>query len=197
MGALLVSIEKVTYLINRCAIYESLYNPGAISEKVLHNFHRALVKLCAVILRSMALALRLFDKNTAVRTMHALVNPSGVSDLLVKCQVEEERVEIEAQNCERERSQKADTKTQKLLESLGKPILRTDERVCSLLEKVDENERLSILDWVSKILYGKHHDVVRELRTKDTCGWLLKHPQYRRWQDESSSVILWLHGTGS
>jgi ankyrin repeat domain-containing protein 50 len=196
MGSLLVSIEKVTYLTNRCTIYESLYRPGTTAEQVLHNLHAALVTLYAAILRLMALAHRLFDKNTATRTMHALVNPSQVSDLLAKCQDLETRVEIEAQNCERMRSQEADTRTQELLKSLRAPILRTDERVSSLLEKVDDEERLKILDWISKVLYGKNHDTVTEQRTKDTCEWLLRHNRYLEWQDTSSSMILWLHGTG-
>jgi hypothetical protein len=196
MGAFLMSVEKVTYLTNRCMIYESLYRPGAIPEQALRNLHAALVELYAAILRLVVLALRLFPKNTAIRAMHALANPSQVSDLLAKLQCLEEQVEREASNCDRMRNQEADTRTRELLESLRTPILRTDERVCSLLENVDEKERLEILDWFSRVLYGKNHDTVRGQRTKDTCEWLLTHNRYREWQGESSSMILWLHGTG-
>jgi hypothetical protein len=196
MGALLVSIEKVTYLTNRCTIYESLYRPGTTPEQVLHNFYTALVELYAAILRLMALAHRLFAKNIVTRAVNALINPSEVSDLLAKCQDLETRVETEVQNCERMRSQEVDAKIQELLESLRMPILRTDERVSSLLEKVDEEERLKILDWISKVLYGMNHNTVKEQRTKDTCEWLLRHKRYIEWQDTSSSTILWLHGTG-
>lgn len=195
MGALLLSIEKVTYLTNRCAIYERLYTPGTTPEQVLHNLHTALVRLYAAILRLIGLAHRMFVKNTVARAMHAVFNPGDVSDLLAKCQDLEPGVDIEAQNCERMRSQEVDMKTQGLLESLQTPIIRTDERVSSFLEKIDEKERLEILDWISKVLYGKNHDTVKDQRTKNTCGWLLKHSRYLEWQEISSSVILWLHGT--
>jgi hypothetical protein len=202
MGALLVSVEKVTYLTNRCTIYEILYGAGTTLGQVLHNLYAALVELYAVMLRLMALAYRLFAKNTAARTIHALFNPSEVSDFLAKCQALETRVEIEAQNCERARSQGVDaniqstiSSLQKQLESLQKPIFRIDERVSSFLEKVDQRERLEILEWISNIPHGMNHETVRENRTKSTCEWLLRHRRYLEWQDTSSSIILWLHGT--
>jgi hypothetical protein len=202
MGALLVSVEKVTYLTNRCTIYELLYRPGTTPGQLLHNLHAALVVLYAAILRLMALAHRLFAKNTATRAVHALINPGEVSDFLAKCQGLETRVEIEAQNCERMRSQEVDANLQisicslqKLLESLQKPILRTDERVSSFLEKVDRRERLEILEWISNIRYGTNHETVKDNRTQSTCEWLLSHKRYLEWQDTSSSIILWLHGT--
>jgi ankyrin repeat domain-containing protein 50 len=202
MGALLVSVEKVTYLTNRCAIYEILYRPATTPGQVLHNLHAALVVLYAAILQLTALAHRLFAKNTATRAIHAFINPSEVSDFLAKCQDLETRVEIEAQNCERMRSQEVDVNLQisvcslqKLLESLQKPILRTDERVSSFLEKVDQREQLEILEWISSVRHGKNHDTVKESRTQSTCEWLLRHKRYLEWQDTSCSIILWLHGT--
>jgi hypothetical protein len=203
MGALLVSIEKVTCITDRCAIYESLYRPETTPERVLRNLYSALVKQYAEILRLIALSHRLFAKNSASQALHALINPSEVSGLVVKCQELEAGVDIEAQNCERARNREGDTKaqellekTQVLLESLRKPIIRTDERVSHFLEKVEEKELLEVLDWISKILYRKNHDSVREQRTKDTCEWLLRRKSYLEWQDTSSSLILWLHGTG-
>jgi hypothetical protein len=202
MGALLVSIEKVTYLTNRCTIYEILYRPGTTPGQVLHNLHAALVILYATILQIIALAYRLFAKNTATRIIHALISPNEVSDFLAKFQDLETQVEHEAQNCERMRSQEVDTNLQnsisslqKILESVQKPILRIDERVSSFLENVDQRERLEILEWISKVQYGKNHETVKEKRTQSTCEWLLRHKCYLEWQDTSSSVILWLHGT--
>jgi ankyrin repeat domain-containing protein 50 len=201
MGALLMSVEKITYLTNRCTVYEILYGSRTPGQ-VLHNLHAALVVLYATILRLIALANRLFVKNTATRAIHALINPGEVSDFLAKCQDLETRVEIEAQNCERMRSQEVDANLQtsigslqKLLEDLQKPILRTDERVSTFLEKVDQRERLEILEWVSDVQYGMHHETVKEQRTQSTCEWLLRHKRYLEWQDTSSSIILWLHGT--
>jgi hypothetical protein len=196
MGALLISVEKVTCLTDRCAVYESLYRSVMIPEEPLGNFHAALIELYASILRLIALNCRLFDKNTSTRALHAVFNPGEISDYLAKCEKPEMQVEFEAQNCERMRSQEADAKVQELLESLRTPILRIDEKVSSLLEVVDYMERLNILDWVSNVLYGTHHDTVSQQRTEDTCEWILRHKRYVEWQDTSSSEALWLRGTG-
>ena len=202
MGALLVTIEKFTYLTNRCTIYEILYRPGTTPGQALHNLHDALLVLYADILRLMALANRLLAKNTAARAIHALINPDEVSSSLAKCEDLETRVEIEAQNCERMRSQEVDANLQisisllqNLLESFEKRTFRTDERVSSFLEKVDRREQLKILDWISNVQYGTHHKTAKENRTQSTCEWILRHKYYLEWQDTSSSIILWLHGS--
>ena len=202
MGALLMSVEKVAYLTNRCTIYEVLYRPETTPGQVLHNLHAALVVFYAAILRLIALAHRLFAKNTATRAIHALINPGEVSDFLAEFQGLETQVELAAQNCERMRSQEVDANLQisicslqKVLETFQKPILRTDERVSSFLEKVDQRERLEILEWISNVQHGMNHETVKEKRTKSTCEWLLRRKRYLEWQDTSSSTILWLHGT--
>lgn len=196
MGCLLISIEKITGVVNRCTVYQTLYRPETTSKQVLHNLNAALVKLYATTLRLLALIFRLFTKTTTTRALHSLINPGEISDFLSKFQDVEPEVDVEAQNCERMRSRDADAKTQQLLEDLRKPIIRSDERVTSCLVKLDEKELLEILDWMSDVLYGKTHDTVREQRTKDTCEWLLKRDAYLEWQGTSSSTILWLHGTG-
>ncbi|KAL5331179.1 hypothetical protein ACEPPN_000708 [Leptodophora sp. 'Broadleaf-Isolate-01'] len=70
-----------------------------------------------------------------------------------------------------------------------------DPRVSDLLERVEEKEQLEILKWISPIEYGKHHNRVKEDRTPDTCEWLLEDGRFRKWEDASSSVILWLQGS--
>ncbi|PGH14627.1 hypothetical protein AJ79_02962 [Helicocarpus griseus UAMH5409] len=176
MGALLVAVEKVTYLVNRCAVYESLYPSGVTPQNALQNFHVALVEIYAATLRLIALSHTLLCKSTPTRALHALVNPQEVLESVKECEDLERRVEIEAQNCERilsKGSREVDVNTQKLLEILKTPILRSDENVSSLLAMVSDEERFMIFDWVSGVLCGKNHD------TKDT----------------SSSAILWLYGT--
>lgn len=207
MGALLVSVEKVTCLVNRCTVYESLYKFGVSrdsrQERVLLNFQAALTRLYVTVLRILTLAHRLLAQNIVKRTLHAVFSAGDLSNLLATCEELERAVDIEAQNCERVRSHESDTdardlleRTLELLESLNRPILRTDDRVAHYLERVNTRERLKVLDWVSSVRYGKNHDSVAEQRTKNTCEWLLKRNSYLEWKDTSSSMILWLHGTG-
>lgn len=194
MDDLVVAIEKLSYLTSRGAVYERLYQPGTIPEDVADNLYAAMVELYATMLRMISLCHQLFDKNTTKRSMHALFNPGDVAAAIDKCKALEERVEHEAHNCERARSQKTDAETQRLLLILQDPVLRTDERVLSLSEKAAEQERLQILDWFSGVLYGLNHDSVTEKRTADTCEWLLSREDYQEWQNAGASIVLWLCG---
>jgi hypothetical protein len=196
MGDLVVATEKLSCLITRGAIFERLYPHGTLPADVLGSLHHALVELYMTALQMMALCHRLFVKNSVKRAVHAIFNPGDVSALLNQCEEREVQVEHEAHNCERTRSQEADAASKRLLEILREPILRTDEHVSSLLEKTEESERLEILDWISKVLYGSNHQTVKDERTTSTCEWLLSHCHYQEWQDTSASIILWLCGTG-
>ncbi|KAF4635686.1 hypothetical protein G7Y89_g2417 [Cudoniella acicularis] len=195
MGFLVTAIEKLSYLMNRGAIYERLYPPGTIPEHVMKCLEEALVQLYSVMFQIIALCHRRFAENTSKRAFHAILNPDEVSTLLDKCERLEVRVEHEAQNCERTRSQEVDAVTRRLLEFLEKPILRIDERVLSFLEKMGDRERLEILDWTSNVFYGTHHETVKNKRTLDTCEWLLSHSRFQEWQEPSLSIIFWLRGT--
>jgi len=196
MGALLVSSEKVTCLTDRCTIYESLYKPGTIKQETLDPLNSQLVKLYAAILRLLAASHRLFEKGIMARDWHAVWHPEEVSGLLKECERLEEQVEIEATNCERQRSQDADIIIKSLLEDIINPVIRTDENVGKTLEIVSEDEKLRILKWISPVLYNANHDFFKVRRTEGTCEWLLQHKSYRLWQNESTSIILWLHGNG-
>ncbi|KAE8444754.1 hypothetical protein EG329_014314 [Mollisiaceae sp. DMI_Dod_QoI] len=193
MEILVVAAEKLSYLINRGAIYQRLYRPGTIPADVVSNLYDTMVKMYVTVLRTLALCHRLLDKNFVKRALHAIFN-RDVSERLQECEKLEVQVEREAQNCERTRSQKADTETKELLDILREPMLRTDARVFDLLEQTQENECLGILDWISKVLYGSNHQTVKDKRTMNTCEWLLNHNRYQEWQDASASVILWLRG---
>jgi ankyrin repeat domain-containing protein 50 len=79
----------------------------------------------------------------------------------------------------------------KLLEA---PIVRIDDTVIQILQQVEKEERHTILSWMSKTPYGKHHDTVNERRIDGTCEWLLQRRDFQQWEDFSSSAVLWLWG---
>lgn len=155
-----------------------------------------MIEMYSTILQMVVLCYCLFSKTTAKRVAHAVFNPNEVSEYIEKCEELEDQVEKAAHNCERARSQEADAESKRLLKILQDPILRTDERVLSLLQKVEGAELLNILDWTSSVLYGANHKLVKEERISGTCEWLLNHMSYHEWQEASSSNILWLCGTG-
>jgi ankyrin repeat domain-containing protein 50 len=65
----------------------------------------------------------------------------------------------------------------------------------SFLDEIHYDKETEMLEWISPILYGSHHDRVNNARTSDTCEWLLRHQKFREWKEASSSTILWLQGS--
>jgi len=197
MGALLIGVEKVTYLTSRCKIYEILYLHNKQSgqaatnlKPAVTNLESALVTLYAAVLRFLATTNRLYDKSFGTRAIHSILNPDEVVKFVDECQKLETRVDIEANNCERTCSQTVREK----LADLQEPIMRTDSRVAALYDRLNESERLEILAWVSNIPYESYHYTARKGRTDKTGQWLLKHKLHREWRGSSASMILWLHG---
>ncbi|KAK6082585.1 hypothetical protein SCUP515_02340 [Seiridium cupressi] len=58
-----------------------------------------------------------------------------------------------------------------------------------------DDEQIKILEWISPIPYGKHHNTITDARTKDTCEWILQHEKFQGWENAESSVVLWLQGS--
>lgn len=201
MGHLLVGTEKLTYLVCRCKIYETLYVYSTNTGQALANLQAALVTLYATILRFLALVNRLYDKHTISRAVHAVLNSDEVHKFIQSCQSLEERVDFEASNCERTYNHAAHTKLGKhmerleqLLKEMREPIVRIDDRVAALWDRSNHSERSEILCWTSNVPYEANHKTAREGRTVDTGQWLLTHERYRQWRNSSASMILWLHG---
>lgn len=195
MCALLASTEKIVRMIKRGQVYELVYTIENTPKVALENLQSALVELYSASLKLLANSKELLSKNAAARTVYAILNPGESADFFSKVVELETRLGSEVQVCESGRSATADTRLSDLLRGLDAPLTRIDERVCTLLEQVNINERLEILEWISAMPYRKHHNTVKEARASDTCRWLLERNRFREWEDTSSSVILWLQGS--
>lgn len=204
MGILLLGLDRVLYIINRCKVYEILYPPDSDLSNAGQNLESALTDLYLLILQFLSKAIRLYERSTASRAFKAFWDPDEIIDFENRCQDLEMRVDIEVQNCERfynkiervESLQQAKT-LKVLLQELNKlkdPIGRVDTRVTELWKILNEVERSNILIWTSDIPYQDHHTIACKGRTKDTGEWLFEHRQYKVWQSSDESMILWLHG---
>ena len=201
MGALLIGLDKILSIIDRCKIYEILYLRDPHPTEALTNFESALVKLYAVILQFLSKAIQLFDKNTASRAIHGFWSPDDVTDFENKCQTLEEQVEIEVKNCERfyNRVARAEdgrnaVQLKLLLQDMKQSISRLDTTVTTLGSRSAEAKREVILSWTSNIFFRDDHDSACQGRTIGTAEWLLQHDKYRKWQSSNESMILWLNG---
>jgi len=195
MCALLASTEKIVRIIKRGQVYELVYKIENTPEIAVENLRSALVELYSGSLNLLANLRELLSKNTAERTVYAILHPSKTADLFSNLAELETKLGYEVQACEGGRSATADTRLTDLLTRLDAPLTRVDEKVRALLEHVDEMERRRILKWISPIPFGKHHNEIKEFRTSGTCEWLLRHDRFREWEQTSSSVILWLQGS--
>lgn len=201
MAALLIGVDKMAYLTNRCTVYEFLYLRDPQVRQAMQNLESAMEALYVVTLRFFANAIRLYDKSTGARALHAILNPGKISDFIKECQTLEQRVDIEAGNCERTcaRTRRAElndgvNRLKRLLEELREPMMRVDSRVFNLWDRSNQSVHVDILRWASDIPYEEVHSFASEGRTESTGEWLLRHHRYREWQASSASMILWLHG---
>lgn len=105
MGSLLVGLDRVLYLLNRCKVYELRYPYDIAIDAAYQNFLAGLVDLDALILQFLVTAIRVYEKNTARRTFEAFWSPDCIGDFDACFQAGIARVDIEAQNCERLYSQ--------------------------------------------------------------------------------------------
>jgi hypothetical protein len=225
MGILLLAADRVAHLTGRCHIYEKLYlqtkddcggsssssnssssnsssqNPGRGADDFYPaktGLETALVLLYTAVLRLLAAALHLYNKNTASRALRAMLEPAKVTDLLDECQTLEARVDIDAGNCERAsnavRHEQQHASLRALLQAFEAPILRTDARVADVWERSNAAQHAAILRWTSHIAHEDMHNAARHGRTPGTAEWLLAHQRFVEWRSCSASMILWLHG---
>lgn len=113
---------------------------------------------------------------TTSRLFRGIIDSDIVSNHLENLNQRETEVDREIKACEAQRRSDTDVRFEKQLRSLlclTAPVLRIDENVKQVLQKLDRGELIRVLQWISPIEYTRHHDTVRELRTKDTCDWLL------------------------
>jgi ankyrin repeat domain-containing protein 50 len=195
MCALLVSVEKMVRIAHRGRVYELVYTPDSTMEHALENLRSVLVDLYSASLMLLANSAELFSKNTAARTVYAILHPGEAADGASNLERLEIKLGDEVQACESGRSAAVDARLMTMLHKLDEPLTRVDERVFTLLQSVDKNEHREILEWISPIPYREHHNTVKDARTSDTCEWLIKDEKFRQWNDTSSSVILWLQGS--
>lgn len=198
MAALLATTERIVRITSRGQVYEQVYlprEPGAHLDAIQKNLESALVQIYTSSLDLLAESDKLFSAGTARRTLEALVNPGKMSGSLAELGAQEDELLRDIQACESKRSAEADDRMIKMLKAFNDPLTRMDEGISHLLEHMDESDRIKMLEWISPIPFGKHHDNVKEKRTPGTGQWLLQHKDFRGWEEEKSSVLFWLQGS--
>ncbi|KAJ5329610.1 Pfs NACHT and ankyrin domain protein [Penicillium brevicompactum] len=198
MGALLGTTEAIVRIVSRGQVYEQVYlnnDSDEAESKLSQGLENALIGIYRTSLDLLADSGSLFSQNTARRTLEAILNPGNVSGGLSSLSAQEDELLRDVQACETRRSAAADDRMIGMLDCLNAPLVRVDENVQKLLDKTDENDRQDLLEKISTVKFGKHHDNVRETRTPGTGEWLLQNEAFHHWEETSSSGIFWLQGS--
>ncbi|KAG4261690.1 hypothetical protein FPRO03_11707 [Fusarium proliferatum] len=84
------------------------------------------------------------------------------------------------------------------LRFIQKTVLRLRDQINSNTKRIEEDEYIKMISWMSTSPFSIHHETMSDSRTLNFGQWLLKHEAYRNWCESSSSSPLWIHGiTGS
>ncbi|KAF3770865.1 hypothetical protein M406DRAFT_215991, partial [Cryphonectria parasitica EP155] len=191
MAAVLQVADKVTRVATRGRIYEACFTTENTSPEILEHLHESLVALYKSCLELVSKAAGLLSNNLLQRITHSILYPDAMEEGVGSKFVELDRqLALSVQTA----SVAIDHNLLLRVQSLDAPVVRTDERVMKILETMDAREEMSILDWISSVQYGSHHDLIHDSRMADTCGWLLRHPNFQAWETSSGCTLLWLKG---
>ncbi|KAJ2995025.1 hypothetical protein NUW58_g1386 [Xylaria curta] len=197
---ILAGIAMVASLLAQCDTYQQLY---MAPEPALRPPGTALCRLKTFIVQtytkaqlflSFAMQQQQQGKIKSAAAPFKLGSAGSHINELSKCG---ERLHRTAEDCEKHcnlsnRSNRSNVEQFLELEPSFHAIIY--DQIKLVLERMDSKEQIEILEWISPLPYGRYHDRVAEARTSDTCEWLLKHDKLRKWEDASSSMILWLQG---
>ena len=81
-----------------------------------------------------------------------------------------------------------------VLAEIQNPLSRIEYTLRTNTDVQDDKEREDILNWVSDVPFGKHHNEARTKVLKGTGLWLLQNPVFEEWEGSSASQMMWLHG---
>lgn len=199
-GMMVEGLEVTTRLIVRCAIVEGLYlrRPSAAHAE----FEAALVLLYTDILDFLGEAVKFFKQTLTIREkMKHAVQATALQpveeDTIRKMTAQEAKVMDLARLIDAEIGQDTSTNVtavRNLLTKLEAPMERLTQQMNASFAALQEDERLEVLRWLSPVPFVRLHEAQSENRIPNTGTWLANHSQFRKWDSESSSSILLLHG---
>ncbi|RPB27788.1 hypothetical protein L211DRAFT_802384, partial [Terfezia boudieri ATCC MYA-4762] len=200
LAAAIVGMERVSVLIGRCAIYEQLYltdDTPKNAKEATDNLRQALVTLYTAILQALCRFIRVFqgkliDKLKIPESTFAEISAIDEPESAVNSAVA--AVENYYHSAAREHNKEEFHKLQELLKVFMPVISRIDKNLYKLYKEIEDNKRITVLQWFSTVPYQKHHNLACEGRVEHTGTWLFTRKEFISWEDSKTPATLWLHG---
>lgn len=86
------------------------------------------------------------------------------------------------------------SKSLELLKRMESPISRLVQRDLAFERRIEKEERLEFLKWLSPLDFQEQHREVSSLRLQNSGKWVMEHKAMLRWRNASSSSIMLLRG---
>ena len=206
---LIESLEAVSHLITRYAIFEELYLQRESAAR--HELEDMIVRLYAEVLTFLAKARKDLQSSAtskkSTRTIQFWLLLTGrlvksivrfpedqqmkkikVLDADISKLTEVLTVDLQIETTKNVASMHA------LLTSLNEPIKRIVDHTNITTQVLPGSQRLQLLQWLSLVPFSSHHKRHSESTIPGTGQWLLDHDLYLNWRNTSSSSIFLLHG---
>ncbi|KAL8917787.1 MAG: hypothetical protein Q9172_005689 [Xanthocarpia lactea] len=195
------NLETISYLIARYGILEQLYlqRNSAARDKL----QEIMILLYAEILTFLAKASNYFRKSKRERVVGSIFKFSA-DDQMAKISSLDSQIskltDIFSIDLQIDLTSKHNEVTNRitamisLLASFDEPIKRLVADSTLTTQRLREKEQIRLLRWLSLVPCSAHHRSHSEKRIPGSGQWLLKHDEYLRWRNMSSSTIFLLCG---
>ncbi|KGO61281.1 NACHT nucleoside triphosphatase [Penicillium expansum] len=188
--ALLSVVDRVSSAIFRAEVYYEIYTLERTQRAdVVQKLHDAMVDLYGCVLELLAKSSDLSSR-TAIQFCHAIFDTQKPSGILSQLEEYEQALQTNAEYCEITANAHEDDSLKEYLQE-AQLFLKNFEQYMLIIDNYDREQ---LMEWVSKVRYGRHFDEIEEKRSPETGNWLIEHTHFQDWIKSPSSNILWLQG---
>ncbi|KAF8417569.1 hypothetical protein EV426DRAFT_645752 [Tirmania nivea] len=172
VDTILIGLEKIVPLIERCTLYEFFYLH--VNNTASQNLEKSILLLYIKILKFLAQAIQRLNENR----IKAVFTTEDISDDLRKIEDLGRTVALDADVTEAQSIRTGFERHQKLLKDVHLTVLPFGPQLDVIQQNLD-----------------KHYTRISESRLNGTTDWLLKREEYWNWRATSASKLLLLRGT--
>ncbi|KAI0966492.1 hypothetical protein F4678DRAFT_449592 [Xylaria arbuscula] len=194
---LIAGIAIVASLLAQCDVYQQLY---MVPDPTLRPSEISLSMLKTAIVQTytkaqLFLSFAVEQQHGKLRLAAAAFKVGDAESHIDKLSQGEKELSRASDTCERHCNLSNRSAVQELLRLKEEFSKIFQDQMNLLMDRINDRDQIKLLEWISRIPYGEHHERMKDARTSGTCEWLLRHNKFRRWEAFSLSTVLWLQGS--